>query len=181
MISKKMKQVACCRCWDRFRINICEGLGQKWIGQKETSIRLSQATLGLKAPTGREVPSLVTEGSLVGGGRHKVGDSRAEWHRTWHRSSSYGPHSPQMISKISSEGQGKAIATALLPPSCERGSQGTTQLLPSKAPPFPAKVTQHSQATSKNPAKLWESCLGLGPVLIKSSFISPRFPLEKHC
>lgn len=96
----------------------------------------------------------VTEGRLMGGGRHKAGDSEAEgWHRTWHRSSSYGPHSPQMISKVSSEGQDKAIATTLLLPCCEPASQGTAQLLPSKAPPFPAKVTQHSQATSKNPAK----------------------------
>lgn len=160
MFSKKMRQVACRGCRDRFRISIWEGSGQKWIGRKETSIRLSQATLGLKAPTGREElhfpPSFhlghwrQTYGwrETQGGGLWGWG-----WHRTWHRSSSYGPHSPQMISKVSSEGQDKAIATALLLPCCEPSSQGTAQLLPSKAPPFPAKVTQHSQATSKNPAK----------------------------
>lgn len=125
----------------------------------------------------------VTEGRLMGGGRHKAGDSEAEGgtgRDIDHLAMGHIPHRWSARSVLKDR-------TRLLPPHCycpavnphHRAQpscchQKHRHFLPkSLSIPKPLLKTQQS--------KLWESPLGLGPVLIKSSFISLHFPLEKHC
>lgn len=121
----------------------------------------------------------VTEGRLMGGGRHKAGDSEAEGgtgHDIDHLAMEHIPHRWSARSVLKDRTrllQPHCYCPAVNPrhraqPSCCH--QKHRHFLPkSLSIPKPLLKTQQS--------KLWESPLGLGPVLIKSSFISLHFPL----